>query len=135
VERKELEVLFPEEAYIILTKPRMKAYDLREIASEKVRAVLTRRGTKARDIIDLYMLSERGISIKSVRKEAMEKIRAMMKYMKYSKNMLAKTDMIRAVDIEKERYLLVTDIGEDFWSFSDTASSELKEIRQELVGS
>ena len=135
VERKELEVLFPEEAYIILTKPRMKVYDLKEIASEKVRAVLTRRSTKARDIIDLYMLSEHGISIKSVRKEAVEKIRAMLKYEKYSKNILTKEDAIGAADIEKERYLLVTDIGEDFWGFSESASNELKEIRQELIGS
>ena len=135
VERKELEVLFPEEAYIILTKPRMKVYDLKEIASEKVRAVLTRRGMKARDIIDLYMLSEHGVSIKSVRTEAMEKIRVMLKYEKYSKNMLAKTEVIGAVDIEKERYLLVTDIGEGFWRFSESASNELKEIRQELIES
>lgn len=135
VERKELEVLFPEEAYIILTKPKMKVYDIKEIASEKVRAVLTRRGMKARDIIDLYMLSEHGVSIKSVRKEAIEKIRAMLKYEKYSENMLAKVDVIGVVDIEKERYLLVTDIGEDFWSFSETASNELKEILTELIKS
>jgi len=135
VERKELKVLFPEEAYIILAKPRMKVYDLKEIASEKVRAVLTRRGMKARDIIDLYMLSEHGISIKSVRKEAMEKVRAMLKYAKYSKNILTKAEVIGAADIDKERYLLVTDIREDFRSFSDTASGELKEIIKELVGS
>ena len=135
VERKELEVLFPEEAYIILAKPRMNVYDLKEIASEKVRAVLTRRGTKERDIIDLYMLSEHGISIKSVRKEAMEKARAMLKYAKYSKNILTKAEVIGAADIDKERYLLVTDIGEDFWKFSESASSELKGIINELVGS
>ena len=135
IERKELEVLFPEEAYILLAKPRIKVYDLREIASEKVRAVLTRMGVKARDIIDLYMLSEHGISIKSVRKEAMEKIRVMLKYARYSKNMLAKAEVIGAVDVEKERYLLATDIGEDFWRFSESASKELKEIRQELIES
>ena len=133
VERKELEVLFPEEAYIILTKPKMKVYDLKEIASEKVRAVLTRRGMKARDIIDLYMLSEHGVSIKSVRKEAIEKTRAVLKYEKYSENMLAKADAIGTVDVEKERYLLVTDIGADFWSFSEKASNELKGMLQELA--
>lgn len=129
----EIQVLFPEEAYLTYKIPKMSVYDLKEIASEKVRAVLTRRGMKARDIIDLYILSEHGVSIKSVRTEAIEKIRAMLKYEKYSENMLAKADVIGAVDVEKERYLLVTDIGADFWSFSETASNELKEILQELI--
>jgi predicted nucleotidyltransferase component of viral defense system len=31
-------------------------YDIREILSEKVRALLTRRGTKARDFVDVYLI-------------------------------------------------------------------------------
>ena len=59
---EELQVLFPEEAAILLKRPKMKVYDLREIAAEKIRAILTRKGVKVRDFIDLYYLSKRGIT-------------------------------------------------------------------------
>ena len=132
INKKEIEILLPEEAYILIERPKMKAYNLKEIAAEKIRVVLTRRGTKARDVIDLYLLSKKGISIKKVRKEAVEKIKAMLRYMKYSKNIMAK-ELGGKSDIEKERYLLIDNLGDDFWKFSESVQDELKEIAKEVI--
>lgn len=131
--KRELEILLPEESYILLKKPKMRVYDLREIAAEKIRAMLTRRGIKTRDIIDLYFLSKRRIPIKEVRDEAIEKIKSMLRYLKYAKNISAKERIGEHFDIEKERYLLASDIGEDFWRFSESAFGELREIAREVL--
>jgi predicted nucleotidyltransferase component of viral defense system len=132
INEKEIEILLPEEAYILLEKPKMKVYDLKEIAAEKIRAILTRRGVKARDLIDLYLLSKKGISIKKVRKEAVEKIKAMMGYLKYSKNIMSKK-LEGRLNIEKERYLLIDNLGDDFWKFSESIQDELKEIAKQVI--
>ena len=51
-EHEELEALFPEYAEYT-RKIDFSVYDIREILSEKVRALLTREGTKARDFLDV----------------------------------------------------------------------------------
>ncbi|GEM_PF-527509 len=107
-DKEELKVLFPSEAHILLKKPKMKVYDLREIAAEKIRAILTRKGVKARDFIDLYYLSKHGILVESVKKEAIAKTKDMLRYMKYADNISLKKEALGKLDIEKERYLLVS---------------------------
>ena len=42
-------------------------YDPQEILSEKIRAILTRQGTKARDYLDVYLIEKNfGISLDEV---------------------------------------------------------------------
>src|SRR3989344_796744 len=54
-DKKEIETLFPNYSY--LTEPvNIKVYDVREILIEKVRAILTRRGIKARDFVDVFLI-------------------------------------------------------------------------------
>jgi predicted nucleotidyltransferase component of viral defense system len=49
--------LFPE--YFDYSKIiRFSVYDQREILSEKIRALLTREGIKARDFLDIFFISE-----------------------------------------------------------------------------
>ncbi|MFA6907529.1 MAG: nucleotidyl transferase AbiEii/AbiGii toxin family protein [Candidatus Micrarchaeia archaeon] len=131
-DKKELKVLFPAEAYILLEKPKMKVYGLREIAAEKVRAILTRKGVKARDFIDLYYLSKQGILVENVEKEAIAKTRDMLRYMKYADNMLLKGEALGKFDIEKERYLLVGKMGDDFRKFSEEMTPRLIRMIHEL---
>ena len=131
-DKRELEVLFPDEARILLKKPKMKVYDLKEIAAEKVRALLTRRGVKARDFIDLYILSKYGVTISSVRSEAIEKTNAMLKFVKYTKNMASREEFFGKFDIERERYLLLSELDDDFGKFYESASVELAKIAREL---
>ena len=65
-EHEELEALFTEYAEYT-RKITFSIYDIREILSEKVRAVLTREGTKARDFLDVYFICRRfGIRLEDV---------------------------------------------------------------------
>lgn len=51
----ELRLLFPD--YKDYLKPvAMTVYDVKEIFAEKIRAILTRRGSKARDFVDVYLI-------------------------------------------------------------------------------
>lgn len=131
-DKKELKILLPDEADILLKKPRMKVYDLKEIAAEKVRAVLTRRSVKMRDILDLYFLSKHGARITDVKREAIEKTKTMLRYTKYTKNITAREKIIGKFDMEKERYLLVETVGNDFQKFSEAACIELAKIAREI---
>jgi len=54
---REIVALYPEAASYFEDLS-LWSYDPREILCEKVRALLTRRGVKARDYVDLFMLSE-----------------------------------------------------------------------------
>jgi predicted nucleotidyltransferase component of viral defense system len=51
-----LESLFPKESAEYARKIPFAVYDIREILCEKVRALLTRQGTKARDFVDVYLI-------------------------------------------------------------------------------
>jgi predicted nucleotidyltransferase component of viral defense system len=50
-------------------------YDVREILAEKIRAILTRRGIKARDFLDAYLIVKTfGVSLDNVFSCVVEKI-------------------------------------------------------------
>ena len=82
---KGMKLLYPE--YRDYLKPLYFAvYDKREIAAEKIRAILTRRGIKTRDFIDLYILHKKfGIEPESIETCAVEKTELALKlYAKYN---------------------------------------------------
>ena len=54
-----LKALFPDETAEYSKKIPFGVYDIREILCEKVRALLTREGTKARDFLDVYLMWKR----------------------------------------------------------------------------
>lgn len=68
--------------------PAYRVYDLKEIACEKIRAILTRRGIKTRDALDLYFIEkETGVQIETLESVCKEKTSvALKKYSKYRKN-------------------------------------------------
>lgn len=63
-------------------------YDCREIACEKIRALLTRKAVKIRDAVDLYFIEkELGLKFDSLEDECENKIRfAVQNYKKYREN-------------------------------------------------
>ena len=66
-------------------KPRIrikiKAYDLKEILVEKVRAILTRRGIKARDFVDVFLIIKKDkLDLNDFKKQIIEKISDMLKF-------------------------------------------------------
>lgn len=118
----ELDALFPEYADYA-AKISLETYDIREILSEKIRALLTRRGTKARDFVDVYLISrECDISASTVEGCAVKKIRfALMLYSRFRSNLRAKEPLLKSGKLfewGQERTLLLSGFDEkDFYSF------------------
>lgn len=101
-----------------------QVYDLREILCEKVRALLTRQGIKARDFIDVYLIEkELGMDVESVREEIIGKINFMLDmYRKYRRNIRAKEKLIESGELFEwgaEREFLLKEIDEkEFYIFN-----------------
>ncbi len=121
--------------YASLYKPlKCRVYDLREIASEKVRALLTRRNVKARDIVDLYFICKMHISLGALKETCVEKvIFAVRSYEKYKKNILTKAELSEK-DIPREyiEHLMLANVGSDFDAFSRKLFGLLEEIKAEV---
>lgn len=130
---KEINFLFPEYSFL-LKLPKLKVYDLKEIAAEKVRAILTRRGIKARDFVDLFILSkEKGIEVFKLKKEILHKTKFMLKYQKYSDNLLSKEFSLSMESIvSEEEKLMLKPIGKDFEVFLKELRPFLEELIHEL---
>lgn len=96
-------------------------YDVKEIAVEKIRTLLTRKTVKVRDLFDLYLIYKKlGVDAIKLKKEWMEKINfAVDKYKKYSDNykrrgVPTKDDFV----LEEIDHLLLTTVDkEDFSIF------------------
>ncbi|MFH1224215.1 MAG: nucleotidyl transferase AbiEii/AbiGii toxin family protein [Candidatus Diapherotrites archaeon] len=129
--KKELELEYPEYAAMALESPSVYCYDLKEIASEKIRALLTRRGFKARDIVDLYMLDKKGITIKSARAMASEKTLFMLRYLKYAEHLKLR-HFGGNFALGEEQNLLVKQQGKDFGKFAEKALAELDGLAEEI---
>lgn len=113
-----IRALFPKDYLTYSRTIRLKTYDLREIASEKMRAILTRRGTKVRDYVDLYHLNpliEGGFeTLESV---VEEKIKfATDLFSKYRNNLEGKVNLFSSelnIDWREERRMLLVGIDEN----------------------
>lgn len=128
--KEELELEYPEYAEHTISSPTFQCYTLKEIAAEKIRALLTRRGFKARDIVDLYYLAKEGITIQKVKKMAIEKTEFMLKYLKYGENLKNKKFEEKFRLGEEER-LMAGDTGKGFEKFADKTLKELNELAEE----
>lgn len=107
IKRKEVEFLFPEDSKYLLHNPKVRCYDIKEILIEKVRAILTRKGVKARDFIDVFLILKREkIDLKYMELKILEKIRFMLKYDKYVQN-LKDFKLEKFVLGEEEKLLLM----------------------------
>lgn len=119
----ELRALFPEDYGEYHRAINFTIYDVREILSEKVRAILTRRGTKARDFLDIYLIYRRyGMKPQDVEHCIMNKVSYSLRmYIKYRENLVKKARLLETGEMfswGQERSLLIGEIDErDFYSF------------------
>ena len=121
---EELGRLFPQE-YGEYSQPiDLGVYDVREILCEKIRSILTRRGVKTRDFIDVYLINK-NLNINPEELEAVitEKTRFMLQlYEKYRRNIAEKRNVLNregfAWGEEKELLLIEIDTKE-FYDFLD----------------
>ncbi len=132
-DKKEIETLFPDYSY--LTEPvKIKVYDIKEILIEKVRAILTRRGIKARDFVDVFLIVKKDkLNLNDFKKQIIEKISDMLKFEKYTQNIKNKeTQLSEEFILGEEEALILTPIDKGFPKFVKEFSLFLKEIIKEL---
>jgi predicted nucleotidyltransferase component of viral defense system len=138
-EDKELEVLYDIDYKNYTTIIELLTYDVKEIVCEKVRAILTRRGIKARDFVDIYLISRKyGIKIQGLKKEITEKIKLMLElYQKYRTNLVEKIKLLESDDLFEwgtEKELLLKDINEEKFSrFVKEFQEFLKKLGKDIV--
>ena len=125
--------LYPEAAQY-LEPLELWSYDPREIMCEKVRAILTRRGVKARDYIDLYMLKEkRGLKIEDeIDCISNKTIYMLAHYERFRRNLEDKKSLLRAGSLfewgGEQALLLVTIDSPRFYQFVESLESTLRKI-------
>jgi predicted nucleotidyltransferase component of viral defense system len=120
---EELAALFPEEYHEYSNTIPFAMYDAGEILSEKVRALLTREGVKARDFLDIFFISQK-LSIKpeDVEKCVIKKMNhALRLYTKYRNNLNAKMKLLEQGNIFEwgtEKDLLLAELDDnEFYRF------------------
>ncbi|MFH0970167.1 MAG: nucleotidyl transferase AbiEii/AbiGii toxin family protein [Candidatus Diapherotrites archaeon] len=128
-QKAELEKEYPVYGAWAIQPARLHTYNIKEIAAEKIRAILTRRGIKARDYVDLYILNQKKIKVKEVETLAIQKTVFMLNYEKYDQNLSTKT-FNEKIDLGKEEALMIQPIGKDFQSFIEKKQKELLKIAQ-----
>jgi len=131
---EELKALFPDESAEYSKKIPFGVYDIREILCEKARALLTRKGTKARDFLDVYLIWKQF----SIRPEDEEKcivgkiafsLKLYAKYREHLKQKVALLNSGKLFDWGAEKELLLSDIDEaDFYKFLGAFDTFLKKI-------
>lgn len=112
-------------------------YDLREIACEKIRTLVTRKIAKTRDILDLYLITKRaGVNPYRLGEKWIKKIKfAIETYKKYRENFkrggaLTRGDFV----LDEVDYLLLVEIDKrDFEKFMDEFLSLLNRETKTLL--
>ena len=132
-DKKEIELLFNDYSYL-LNPVKIKAYDLKEILIEKVRAILTRRGIKARDFVDVFLITKKDkLDLNDFKKEIIEKISDILKFEKYSQNIKNKEAQLNNdLILGEEEKLMLTPLDKGFPKFLKEFNVLLKEITKEL---
>ncbi len=119
--------------YVELYKPlKFHVYDLREIASEKVRALLTRKGVKTRDIVDLYFIEKKHKLHISAHKDAcIEKVNfAIKSYEKYKNAFVARElSFEKSIFLEDVSHLMLIELNrKDFDAFAKRLFTFLNDV-------
>jgi len=100
-----------------------------------VRSVLTRKGVKVRDFVDIFMIvKEKKIKLESIKKQILEKTKFMLEmYGKYSQNTTTKNfEQIDKLVVGEEERLMIKPLPKGFNEFLDEFKDFLKEITEEL---
>lgn len=115
-----------------------ETYEPKEILCEKIRAILTRKGIKARDFLDAYLICKQlEIELSEIEDNVVEKLRFSLEmYDKYRENFKEKIKTVESGNIfewGEEKYLLLKDVDEkDFYSFIEKIKEFLKIIIQKI---
>ena len=108
----ELEFLEPDLTGRYAAAVACPAYDPREILAEKCRAILTREATKARDLLDLYLIeTELGLRVEDHLDAVRKKVRfSADRTERYRRHLAAPGERFQALREEDVRPLLLRDV-------------------------
>jgi len=114
-------------------------YDIREILTEKIRSILTRQGIKARDFLDVYLISKKQqIELEDMYDPIVSKTQFMLDlYKKYRENLEAKKDLVTSQPFrwDEEKGLLLQQIDEKaFFKFLEKLKPFLKRVIKGVTG-
>lgn len=126
--------LFPEYKDL-LHSPRIKTYDIKEIFLEKNRAILTRKGIKTRDFVDLFLIFKKLNQKLIYEQKIIEKTTFMFdKYKKYKENLLLRKKIGFDFSFNEERKLLLKPINQkEFKKFIESYKLFLNKIIQKIL--
>ncbi len=133
-ESKELKLLYGDDYSQYVKNISLYNYDVKEILCEKVRAILTRRGLKARDFLDVLFITKKyGFSTDVFKDEIIEKTNYMLNmYKKYISNFNDKKEILSIGNYFKwgyEKELLLVEIDDDeFETFLEEFTVILQDI-------
>jgi len=131
---KEFSLIFPEESEFFLKNIKLYVYDLREILIEKIRSILTRKGVKARDFVDVYMIErEKKLKFENFESEIISKIKYSMRFEKYRINLIGKLKDKPTISLGEEEYLLLKPLGDDFFNFLERIDNFLDRVLKKLA--
>ncbi|MBI2128720.1 nucleotidyl transferase AbiEii/AbiGii toxin family protein [Candidatus Woesearchaeota archaeon] len=135
------EKIYFQELIVFYEKRELLAYDIKEIAAEKIRSLVTRKAKKSRDAIDLFFIYQRfKIKPEDLAEEAKEKIAFATKYYgKYKESLILIREKTGNIDFsyDEVKHLIVQELKKE--EFEDFAArlrlflqKFLKEIEMEL---
>ncbi len=133
----ELKALFPEYSEYS-NEVLFDVYDIKEILSEKIRALLTRKGIKARDFLDVFFVyKSQGVMPSDVEDCVIKKINHTLGlYAKYRENLQAKKKLLEKNAIfawGEEKDLLISELDEkEFGKFVSELTLYLKGLAKKL---
>ena len=132
-EKKDVMAIMPEYSYL-LEPIKIKVYDIKEILLEKIRAIMTRRGVKARDFLDVFIItSKEKLNLEGYKDKIINKVKPMLKFEKYANNLSNKELQFKEqVILKAEEKLLIGEIPEGFDSFLKDFKVFLEELLREL---
>ena len=131
---EDTKLLFPEDFDKYSGKVLVNAYNINEIVVEKVRALLTRTGAKARDYVDLYFISQKyQVSIDQFIADVIKKIQfATKRNQRYRNNFLSTEKALQEGSMfkwgDEEKYLLTPINTQEFDAYVDKLENKLRSI-------
>ena len=98
----------PEEVEVYTQAIRFPCYSAREVFMEKCRAILTRKGVKHRDLIDVAMLEEKiGLNVIDNTDDIIKKTVPMLKYKRYVTNLKSRQSILSGPVPLNEQAMLI----------------------------
>ena len=116
---------------------KLVAYSPEEILCENIRAILTRKAMKLRDIYDVFIIEKSGVRMDELKEKVVEKITAAMRFRKYRKAIrtgMDRFDLEIALSDLYELDMFVIKPGEEFYFFANQLKEFLNDIIQEFQG-